>query len=224
MAIIGWVMLVMESLLAAPLWAAAHAVPEGEGMSGQHGKQGYMLFLGVLMRPPLMVFGFFLAVVLMTEIGHFIGTQFGAFSKSMNATFLTGPITFIAMMFVIGSTMVVAAHKIFGLITWLPDTVLSWVGQQTQNLGEKEDESRTRMIFAAAGSTGGGVGGQAMNIGKQNNSRDNNRTSQEDANRKDVGASQDAMADTPPAEAEAKTADASNTNDGDDKKGSPKEL
>ncbi|ORU91243.1 MAG: hypothetical protein A6F71_08345 [Cycloclasticus sp. symbiont of Poecilosclerida sp. M] len=167
MALIGWLMLVVESLIAAPLWAAAHAIPEGEGMSGQHGKQGYMLFLNVLMRPALMVFGFFISIIVMQEIGNFIGNSFGTFGAGMNATFENGPITFITMMFVIGGIIVVAAHKIFGLITWLPDNVMRWVGQQVQNLGEGNDEQRTRTIFAAAASTGGSAGSSATSSAVQ---------------------------------------------------------
>jgi len=161
MALIGWLMLVIESLIAAPLWAAAHAVPEGEGMSGQHGKQGYMLFLNVLMRPPLMVFGFFISVILMQAIGNFIGDSFGVFASGMNANFLQGPITFFTMMFVVGGIIVVAAHKVFGLVTWLPDNVMRWVGQQVQNLGEGNDEQRTRTIFAGAATTGGSAASQS---------------------------------------------------------------
>jgi conjugal transfer/type IV secretion protein DotA/TraY len=36
----GWIILVVEALVAAPLWIAAHAMPEGEGMVGEHGKRG----------------------------------------------------------------------------------------------------------------------------------------------------------------------------------------
>lgn len=168
MALVGWLMLVIESLIAAPLWAAAHAIPEGEGMSGQHGKQGYMLFLNVLMRPPLMVFGFFISVVLMQAIGNFIGNSFGTFAAGMNANFTQGPIAFFTMMFMIGGIMVVAIHKVFGLVTWLPDNVMRWVGQQVQNLGEGNDEQRTRTIFAGAATSGGSAASQsAAGLGRQ---------------------------------------------------------
>lgn len=32
--VIGWFILTLESMVAAPMWAAAHAFPEGGGMAG----------------------------------------------------------------------------------------------------------------------------------------------------------------------------------------------
>lgn len=69
------------------------------------------------------------------------------------------------MTFIIGGTVLVAAHKLFHLITWMPDNVLRWVGQNMQNLGEKEDEGRTRTIMAGAVSKGEGTAIQAFRPG-----------------------------------------------------------
>jgi len=51
-----------QSMVAAPLWAAAHAMPEGEGFAGERAKQGYMLLMNVAIRPILLVIGFVLAM------------------------------------------------------------------------------------------------------------------------------------------------------------------
>lgn len=183
MGIIGWVILVLESMVAAPLWAAAHAVPEGEGLAGQHGRQGYMLFMGVLMRPALMVVGFFSAYVLMNVVGHFIGLTFTVFIAGMmqdsgmlgalgaasiasgaagflggggpfgfaasSATTFAGMslLTMLATVFIGGGTLIVASHKVFGLITWLPDNVMRWLGGGGMSLHEQGDESRISGIF-----------------------------------------------------------------------------
>lgn len=156
-AIIGWLIMVGETLVAAPLWAAAHAAPEGEGMAGQHGKQGYMLFLGVLLRPPLMVVGFFMSFILFIGVGEFIGTGFKIFGAGMQAGHASGPITFFAFLFLVGATVVISAHRLFGLITWLPDNVMRWIGQQVQNLGEGADENRTRALMGGVISRSEGV-------------------------------------------------------------------
>lgn len=78
-ALIGWVILIVESLVAAPLWLCAHALPEGDGAAGQHGKRGYFLLLAILIRPPLMVTGFFSAIILMNVLGIMIGQSFEMF-------------------------------------------------------------------------------------------------------------------------------------------------
>jgi conjugal transfer/type IV secretion protein DotA/TraY len=41
--VINWLILVVEALVAAPLWIAAHAMPEGDCMAANAGRQGYML-------------------------------------------------------------------------------------------------------------------------------------------------------------------------------------
>ncbi len=58
----GWLVLLAQSMVAAPLWAAAHAMPEGEGFAGERAKQGYMLLMNVAIRPILLVIGFVLAM------------------------------------------------------------------------------------------------------------------------------------------------------------------
>lgn len=50
--------------------------PREIGLSGQTGRQGYMMLLGVLVRPPLMIMGFLTAVIVMSIVGQFIGMSF----------------------------------------------------------------------------------------------------------------------------------------------------
>lgn len=164
-AFVSWLLLVLETLFAAPLWAVAHAMPEGEGIAGQHGRTGYMLLLAVLVRPPLMIAGFMCAVILMPVVGKFVGVAFMIFSRSMAGNHVTGLTTVIAMMFIVGFLYVLLAHKIFKLVTHLPDSVTKWVGQQVQNLGEEGDEARTRNMFAGAVGKVEGTASTAMRTG-----------------------------------------------------------
>ena len=43
---------------------------------------------------------------------------------------------------------VMLSHKIFALITWVPDNVMRWLGHGTTPLGEHEAEGQTRAAFA----------------------------------------------------------------------------
>ena len=124
-----------------------------------------MMLLGVLVRPPLMIMGFLTAVIIMSVVGQFIGMSFKIFATSVSANHLTGLATIICMMFILGSLTIVLAHKIFGLITHLPENVTRWIGQQVQNLGEHQDEQRTRAIFGAVGSRGEGAATNALRPG-----------------------------------------------------------
>lgn len=153
-AIMGWLILVMESLVAAPLWVAAHALPEGEGLTGSSGRQGYMLFLGVVLRPPLMVAGFLIAMSLINGIGRGIGYIFLEFGYDYitSSGVLVSIGAFFAFAVILGITIIVAAYKIFGLISYLPEKVTNWIGQQLHSLGESGD------AHSAAGQYGGAGG------------------------------------------------------------------
>lgn len=151
-AITGWIIVLIESLIAAPFWVAAHAMPEGEGIAGTSGRQGYMLLLGVLARPLLMLVGFLCACVVINFIGSFVFQTFVIFETSVNAERAVGLVTIGCMLILFTGLITVLSHKVFGLITHLPQNCLNWIGQQIQNLSSEQDEARTRGVFSQAGS------------------------------------------------------------------------
>jgi conjugal transfer/type IV secretion protein DotA/TraY len=150
-AILGWLILIVETLFAAPLWAVGHLIPEGDGMTGQHGRQGYMLLLGVLARPPLMVAGFFASLIIFSLFGNFVGHCFSIFISSAEQGHVTGITTMIMQVIILTAAMVAFSHKIFSLINNLPERVVNWIGQLNQNLGEAADEGRAHSIVVAGG-------------------------------------------------------------------------
>ncbi|WP_193222184.1 DotA/TraY family protein [Alkalilimnicola sp. S0819] len=158
MGIISWTILVFESIVASALWAAAHAAPDGEGFAGDRGRQGYLMFLGILMRPPLMVIGFFAALVLMYAFGAFIGLNFVVFSSGLMEGSWYGIQAWLSLTVLSVIIVVVATHKVFNLVTWLPENTMRWVGQQVSNLGEQADENRMRAIFGGVISKAGPAG------------------------------------------------------------------
>lgn len=149
-ALCGWIILIVESLIAAPLWICAHALPEGDGAAGQHGKRGYMLFLAILIRPPLMVAGFFCAVVLLNVLGRLIGTGFELIFSGMAQTKMMGLVGTVSMSIILGAVIIMAANKFFSLIHYLPEHVTNWIGQQLHSLGEKEDQAGAKTVIAGS--------------------------------------------------------------------------
>lgn len=181
-ALCGWIILIVESLIAAPLWICAHALPEGDGAAGQHGRRGYMLFLGILIRPPLMVAGFFCAVVLLNVLGRLLGTGFEIICNGIGQTKFLGLVGTISMCIILGAVVIMAANKFFSLIHYLPEHVTNWIGQQLHSLGEKEDQAGAKAVVAGStnaisesgreahqrfksGKPGGGKGGGSGNAG-----------------------------------------------------------
>ncbi len=149
-ALASWVLLVVEALVAAPLWLCAHALPEGDGAAGQHGKRGYFLLLSIIIRPPLMVTGFFAAVMLMQGLGLLIGAGFERFITGTAQTKIFGITGTISMLVILATVVIMTANKVFSLIHFLPERVTSWIGQQTHAFGEKEDQSGVKNVFVGS--------------------------------------------------------------------------
>ena len=152
-ALAGWAILIVEALVAAPVWLCAHALPEGEGAAGQRGKRGYLLLLGIVIRPPLMVAGFFAAVILLNVLGRVIGTGFELFIAGTSQTKVVGITGTISMLIILGIVVIMMANKFFSLIHYLPEHVTNWIGQQFHSLGEKEDQSGVKGVFVGSTST-----------------------------------------------------------------------
>jgi hypothetical protein len=152
-AIFGWIIMVLEAFIAAPVWAAMHANPDGEGIAGQRGEMGYLLFVQVLLRVPLMIVGFFFALLMLHVISYF-GEMYKIFFEGLTAqeTF-SGPITALAGIFLGSTILVILTHKSFSLIHALPEGVMKWMGakgSQVSSMGEQSDTQESKSTFVGA--------------------------------------------------------------------------
>ena len=133
-AVVGWIVLLVEAVIAAPLWAVSHLAPDGDGIVGRAG-QGYMLVLSLTLKPGLMIFGLVVALSLMEPIGRLLNMTFlSAFNivTSDNygnpSTGVVGLTATLSGMFIYVSLMVSLVRRVFDLIHIIPDTVLRWLG------------------------------------------------------------------------------------------------
>ncbi|MCH9665907.1 MAG: DotA/TraY family protein [Gammaproteobacteria bacterium] len=152
----GWVVLLIEAIFAAPLWAASHAMPEGDGFVGSRAQAGYMVMLSLLLRPILMLAGFFASMPLMIIMGKVTLLLFYPFMTSMIGDSLTGIMSFIGIMAVFTGLIIQIAHRAYGLIHEIPDKIFRFIGGGTENLGEASNERDSRSVF---------IGG-AVNVGR----------------------------------------------------------
>ena len=162
MAIIGWLIFIVEALVGSVIWAAGIALPEGEGIFGPRGDQGVMLFINIMFRPALMVIGFFASFLLIGIVGNWVGASVTVFMGSMNGAMEWNPITWVASAVIIAAIAVVITHRIFSLILWVPDNVLRWVGGQGPQLGDEGHEQQTRSVFAGFASSKSGAAQAAL--------------------------------------------------------------
>ncbi|WP_069357865.1 DotA/TraY family protein [Burkholderia cenocepacia] len=126
-AVIKWFVLVFESVIAAQLFGVAHAHPEGHDAVGQAGP-GYMLLLGVTMRPALTVLGFFGSIWLAQPISEFVNLSYATAVAGAQHNSLTGIVSFIAYVAIYAIIMTTVMHGVFTLTNWVPDNVLRWIG------------------------------------------------------------------------------------------------
>ena len=153
--VFGWLIMVLESLAAAPLWVAAHALPEGEGWTGNAGGHGYILFLGVVMRPPLMIFGFLVGMCLMSGLGIVLGAIFSGFVYEFLRESFVGIAAALSYVLIMGTIITIATVKFFGLITHLPDRVTNWIGRQLTSFSESHEAKRVAEKTTPAAARGG---------------------------------------------------------------------
>jgi conjugal transfer/type IV secretion protein DotA/TraY len=134
-ALLNWLVVVGEGIVAAPLWALAHLGAEGEGL-GQRPMHGYLFLLNMGTRPFLMVIGFFLGGATLTVIGTFAIPAFEIAVANAQANSITGLFTVIAELYVFIQLFLALTQKCFNLVLIMPDTVLTWVGiQMSARLG-----------------------------------------------------------------------------------------
>jgi conjugal transfer/type IV secretion protein DotA/TraY len=144
---INWLVSTMSIMVGAPLWAAAHSLPDGEGFAGARGQEGYLLLLNVILRPTLMVIGFFLAFIGIRMLGVFLYELFMVSQAAMNANFSRGLVTVLVMIFLFGMIVIVCAQKIFTLIVLFPDIILNFVGKYLPGGGESGDVHKINSMF-----------------------------------------------------------------------------
>lgn len=156
MGVAAWFIMLIEAVIAAPVWAAAHVFPEGNGFVGERAKAGYMVALSLFLRPTLAIFGFFAGMLLIIVMGKVLMLLFLPAMSGMIGDSLSGVVTFFALLAIFTLVLVQIAHRCFGLIHEIPDKVLRYLGGGQENLGEASQEQQGRSIF---------VGGAAKIVG-----------------------------------------------------------
>ena len=136
-ATIGWLVLCVEAIIAAPMWAVMHLTANGDDMVGS-GTQGYRLVLSLMLRPVLMIFGLISAFVLLNVLGGLITKVFFgifAMSQAESGMFIKVVGLIVAPM-MYGFAMYEVIKRTFALIHIIPDELLNWFGGGGPKLGD----------------------------------------------------------------------------------------
>jgi len=162
-AVAAWLVVVIEALIAAPLWALVHLDPEGEGM-GQRTAHGYIFLLNLLFRPAILVIAVTAAGTLMSVLAGwgngFVQSALSAMSASAGGNFL-------ALVILIGGVVVIYKLNMSiiefaaSLLTVIPTQVFAWIGGQFgSDVGNTG--GATAGVGGAMAATGATAGAAAM--------------------------------------------------------------
>ena len=157
--VIKWVVSVVEAMVSAPIWGAAHIHPDGDDAVGRAGP-GYFIILSMIMRPLLMLFGLICSIAVANPIAHLINGGYmmavsGAMHDSANGL---GALVAYSVIYVIMMTTLL--HAVFSLINWVPDMVMRWMGSAVGMHGVADSEDReARSVFGVAAGRASGIAG-----------------------------------------------------------------
>lgn len=156
-AVVSYFVSVIEGLIAAQVWAFGHLSLDGEGM-GHKTEKGYQYLLSALIRPPLMVLGFFFASAILILFGTFVLSEMITVIRNVQGNSVTGIISILAFFVLFAVLMITIVSTVFDMIFEIPDRVIAWFGngleaRMARNMDSKI-ESQSREAARWAGATG----------------------------------------------------------------------
>ncbi|MBR4876875.1 MAG: DotA/TraY family protein, partial [Rhodocyclaceae bacterium] len=147
-AIINWLVVVGEAVVAAPLWAMIHLAGEGDGF-GHKTSHGYIFLLNCMVRPILMVIGFFLGGAAVVVGGTMLNQTFKVAVANVQFDSMTGLFSILGFIFVYLIMFLNLVHSCFNLIFIVPDQVINWVGGHAAPHIGRDENDRTRQAVGA---------------------------------------------------------------------------
>lgn len=136
-ALLSYFSSVVEGLVAAQVWAFTHLNSEGEGM-GQKTERGYIYMLNMLLRPSLMVMGFFFASSISVLLGTFLFQEIGPAIANAQGNSFTGPMIIFGIIVVVMLILLTLIQTVFNLIYEVPDRTIAWFGHGMEARMAKE--------------------------------------------------------------------------------------
>ncbi|WP_422033547.1 DotA/TraY family protein [Roseovarius sp.] len=129
----GYFLVVIEAVIAINLFALSHMRMDGEGISGEAGRNGWLLMLTLAFTPMLMIFGFIAGMVIFRVSDALLSAGFFyAVEGVIGGDFTFGFVAIIGYAVLMALIYVVLLERSFSLITELPARVLRWMGDRDQ--------------------------------------------------------------------------------------------
>lgn len=144
----GYFLLITEAVIAVNLWALSHLRMDGEGFSGEAGRQGWLMLLALFMTPTLMVFGFIIGMLIFRIVSDLISAGlFYAVSGIATASPIVWLFGTIGYTVLIVTAYGLLLERSFSLVSEFPNRVMRWMGSSVEIGG---GEGRIQAAGAAA--------------------------------------------------------------------------
>ena len=122
----NWIVSVLIGCTAGPLWAATHLGTSED--RGSRAAYGYIYLIDSMIRPPIMVFGFFFASVAIIAVGTILNALFGAALVNVQFNSLTGIFSLAGFLLIYARICTTTVAAILALQAYLPDHVINFLG------------------------------------------------------------------------------------------------
>ena len=171
--VLGWVLGILQTVVAAPLWAVLHMAPGQSFIGGE--RQGYLLLLALAVRPALLIISLYLGFWICDT---FIDYYAAGFIKSLDAisstasginaygalqsaaALLTGSTSQLSILFLTFCVGTISVFLlVFSLTQTLPNAVLRWININNEDLGASHGADILKQRMQSAAGVGGYHGG-----------------------------------------------------------------
>ncbi|MGB6976553.1 MAG: type IVB secretion system protein DotA [Gammaproteobacteria bacterium] len=162
-AAIGWLISVLEAMVAAPLVALGITHPEGHDLMGK-AEQATMLLLSVFLRPILMIIGFMAAILLSWVAIKVVNLGFG-YTIERNGILRDGLFAITEIIGVLVAytvIMITVLNTCFSLIHVIPQKVMNWIGLHPEASNVEGMLHEAKGAVHGAGQAVGQGGGQLL--------------------------------------------------------------
>ncbi|WP_099319823.1 DotA/TraY family protein [Erwinia amylovora] len=147
--VFNWLVSVMVGCAAGPMWSATHLGAEED--KGSRSAYGYIFLIDMMLRPSLMVLGFFFASVAIMAGGTLLNMLYGAALANANADSIIGLVKMVGWLLIYARIATFGVTRVFGLQATLADYVITFLGGAGMAgiMGGLVDD--VKGMFAAAG-------------------------------------------------------------------------
>lgn len=153
--VVGWFIMVIEAMVAAPLLAIGLLSPHGQSEVLGRAEHAPMMVLNIFLRPTLMVFGMMAGLLLSFILAKLLNAAFYNVVASVIQGHDIGLFEGGVYIFTYAGILIAMVNKSFALIHIIPDKVLGWIGHRAEGAGEEG------MAQAAKGTSTAGAEGMA---------------------------------------------------------------